>query len=68
MVDVKAEPSTEYVYGDVPPVTAPRVMVPLAAAQVALVVVTARSEGPLELPTVAEVVNVQPLASFTSTE
>ena len=47
--------------------TVPNVMVPFAVPQVALVVETARSDGPLELPTVAEVVNVHPLASFTST-
>ena len=50
-----------------PPVTVPKVMVPFAVAQVAFVVETARSDGPLELPTVAEVVNVHPLASFTIT-
>ena len=47
--------------------TVPMVIVPCAVPQVALVVDTARSDGPLELPTVAEVVNVQPLASFTIT-
>ena len=47
--------------------TVPIVMVPFAVPQVALVVDTARSDGPLELPTVAEVVNVQPFASFTIT-
>ena len=47
--------------------TAPRVIVPLAVPQLALVVDTARSDGPMELPTVAEVVNIQPLASFTIT-
>ena len=47
--------------------TVPNVMVPLAVPQLALVVDTARSDGPLELPTVAEVVNVHPLASFTIT-
>ena len=50
-----------------PPVTAPKVMVPLAVAQVAFVVLTLIAVGPLELPTVAEVVNVQPFASFTMT-
>ena len=54
-------------YGEVPPVTAPKVMVPFAVPQLALVVDTARADGPLELPTVAEVVNVHPLASFTIT-
>ena len=47
--------------------TVPKVIVPFAVPQVALVVDTARSDGPLELPTIAEVVNVQPLASFTTT-
>ena len=50
-----------------PPVTKPKVMVPFAVPQVALVVDTARADGPLELPTVAEVVKIQPLASFTIT-
>ena len=44
-----------------------RVIVPFAAAQVAFVVLTLIAVGPLELPIVAEVVNVQPLASFTIT-
>ena len=44
-----------------------RVIVPLAVPQLALVVDTARSDGPLELPTVAEIVKVQPFASFTIT-
>ena len=44
-----------------------RVIVPFAVPQLALVVDTARSDGPLELPTVAEVVKVQPFASFTIT-
>ena len=47
--------------------TVPKVIVPFAVPQVALVVDTARSDGPLELPTVAEVVNVHPFASFTIT-
>ena len=47
--------------------TVPKVMVPFAVPQLALVVDTARSDGPLELPTVAEVVKVQPFASFTMT-
>ena len=47
--------------------TVPNVMVPFAVPQVALVVDTARADGPLELPTVAEVVKVQPFASFTMT-
>ena len=47
--------------------TAPKVMVPFAVPQLAFVVDTARSDGPLELPTVAEVVKVHPLASFTIT-
>ena len=47
--------------------TVPMVIVPFAVPQVALVVDTARSDGPLELPTVAEVVNVHPFASFTIT-
>ena len=47
--------------------TVPIVMVPFAVPQLALVVDTARADGPLELPTVAEVVNVQLLASFTIT-
>ena len=47
--------------------TEPIVMVPFAVPQVALVVDTARAVGPLELPTVAEVVKVHPLASFTMT-
>jgi hypothetical protein len=45
MVDVYAEPSTEYVYGAVPPVTAPSVIVPLLAPQVALTVFTITAVG-----------------------
>ena len=47
--------------------TVPIVMVPFAVPQVALVEETARSDGPLELPTVAEVLNVHPFTSFTIT-
>ena len=47
--------------------TLPKVMVPFAVAQVAFVVLTLIVVGPSELPTVAEVVNVHPLASFTIT-
>ena len=47
--------------------TEPIVMVPFAVPQLALVVDTARAVGPLELPTVAEVLNVHPFTSFTIT-
>src|SRR5438105_3159112 len=58
-------PSTEYVYGDVPPVTDPIVIVPLLAPQATLVGVTATADGPFALPMFAVVENVHPFASFT---
>ena len=46
-VAVNALPSTEYVYGASPPVTAPRVIEPLEAPQAALTIVVAIAVGPL---------------------
>ena len=60
-------PSTEYVYGATPPVTAPRVMDPLEAPQVAFTTVVAIAVGPVVLLTEAVVENVQLFASLTST-
>src|SRR5205085_2762387 len=57
--------SNEYVYGDVPPVTDPIVIVPLLAPQLASVGVTATALGPFVLVMLAVVENVHPLASFT---
>jgi hypothetical protein len=67
-VELNVPPSTEYVYGDAPPVTAPIVNVPLLAPQVELVGVTATAVGPPLLLIVAFVEKVQPLASFTLNE
>ena len=58
-------PSNEYVYGDVPPVTVPIVIVPLLAPQLAFVGVTATAVGPFVLPIFDVVENVHPLASLT---
>ena len=64
---MNALPSTEYVYGARPPVTAPRVIEPFEAPQAALTIVVAIAVGPVVLVTVAEVANTQLLASLTST-
>ncbi len=50
-----------------PPVVAPIVAVPSGLLPVELVDVTVRPVGPPVLLTVAEVVNIQPLASLTDT-
>ena len=47
----------EYDNGNTPPVVAPIVTVPLLAPQEASVCVTANAVGPLELTTIAAVVN-----------
>ena len=47
VVAVNALPSTEYVYGASPPVTAPRVIEPFEAPQAALTTVVAIAVGPL---------------------
>lgn len=54
-------------YGEVPPVAAPIVTLPLLLPQVELAVVEASAVGPGVLVTVAVVLNVHPLASFTIT-
>ena len=67
-VAVNALPSTEYVYGATPPVTAPSVIDPLEAPHVALTTVEAIALGPPALLTEAVVENVHPLTSLTSME
>src|SRR5438067_11253997 len=61
-------PSNEYVYGDVPPVTVPMVIVPLLAPQATLVGVTATADGPFVLAMLAVIKNVHPFASLTLIE
>src|SRR5437763_11098083 len=67
-VEVYPLPSNEYVYGDVPPVTDPIVIVPLLAPQATLVGVTATADGPFVFAMFAVVENVHPFASFTLIE
>jgi hypothetical protein len=67
-VELYAPPSTEYVFGEAPPVTVPIVSDPLFAPQVAPVGATTTAVGPLLLLIVALVENVHPFASFTPIE
>ena len=64
---MNALPSTEYVYGASPPVTAPRVIEPFEAPHEASTTVVAIAVGPAVLPTEAVVEKTQPFASLTST-
>src|SRR6185503_19629748 len=64
-VEVNADPFTEYVYGDVPPVTAPSVIDPLAAPQVALTIVFTILVMAAGSVIVTFTVVVHPLASVT---
>ncbi len=51
-----------------PPVVAPIDTVPFGLPQVEFADVAANAVGPAEFATITEVVNIQPLASFTDTE
>ena len=53
--------------GDVPPVTAPIVIVPLALPQVEFVELKATFVGPAVFNTFTVFVKIHPLASFTET-
>ena len=67
VVPEKGPPFTEYVYTGVPPVTAPIMIDPLLAPQLAFTTVVANAVGPAVFAIVADVVNVQPFASLTIT-
>jgi hypothetical protein len=62
---VKAEASTEKLYGAVPPVTPPSVMVPLLSPQLELAAVALMAVGPLTLIMMTLVEKIQLLASLT---
>ena len=64
---MNALPSTEYVYGATPPVTAPRVIDPLETPQAALTTVAGYCSRAGCISDGAEVENTQPFASLTST-
>lgn len=59
-LDENAPPFTLYVYGAVPPVTVPIVILPVPVPQTILLGVNGKEFGPAELAKVADTVNVQP--------
>ena len=59
-VPEKAPPLTLYVYGPVPPVGVPIVILPVPTPQIILLGVNGHADGPAELFNVADTVNVQP--------
>jgi hypothetical protein len=64
---VNPEPLKLYVYGAIPPVTAPKVMEPLEVPQLADVDVISISVGPGTLLITPSVVKIQSFESFTDT-
>ena len=56
----KAPPFTLYVYGAVPPVGAPIVILPVPTPQIILLGVKGNADGPAALANVADTVNVHP--------